>query len=165
MSFEWLPELLLFTDYHGDWEIYVEEIYRIFKKDFINHRVFFRGKIINIRKTPLSRGKEITFWHLISAGNIEEERTPDLRRCERIKWPRFIIENETRREIKVWEKKHKRDLRICLLIEEEKYIIILNKRVNKSNDYEYILLLTAYHIEKKHHIRKLLNEYQRYKND
>ncbi|MNH30689.1 hypothetical protein D3C79_909980 [compost metagenome] len=46
------------------------------------------AKRLGLKRHPVIQGKEATFWHMISEGNDEAERLPDLRRCERIRWPR-----------------------------------------------------------------------------
>ncbi len=46
-----------------------------------------------MKKHPLVDGKEYTFYHITHKGNIENDRTPELRRCERIGWARPVIEN------------------------------------------------------------------------
>ena len=53
----------------------------------------------------IKRGREMgqTFWHMISLGKVESERTPELRRCERVSWPRPLIEQCQRDGVKVWE--------------------------------------------------------------
>ena len=32
---DWLPSLVSFQDYGGDWEQYINAVYQYFKKDFI----------------------------------------------------------------------------------------------------------------------------------
>ena len=38
------------------------------------------------------KGKPGTFWHIVSSGENEEERLPDLRRYERVAWPAHILD-------------------------------------------------------------------------
>src|SRR4030066_170192 len=61
----------------------------------------------------VEKGKEATFWHLISEGKSEKDRLPDLRRCERIRWPRPIIEHHDRLTIKFWGPERKGGKRTC----------------------------------------------------
>ena len=89
----WLPELLNFEDYQNDWNIYFAAIYEAFINDFIKNKTFYGTEQIHLKKHPIIEGKEATFWHLISTGKKESERIPDLRRCERIKWPSSIIQH------------------------------------------------------------------------
>ncbi|MBU0995900.1 MAG: hypothetical protein KJ737_25680 [Proteobacteria bacterium] len=152
----WLPPLILFNDYEGNWDAYLEALYTWFKKDFIDDKPIFQGRRLGLKRHPMTDGKEATFWHMIQEGKIEEERTPDLRRCERIRWPKPIIENDDDPEIKVWKNERRRDTRICLWFVQENYIVILADRG------KYILPWTAYLVEQPHSQRKLRREYEVY---
>ena len=103
------------------------------------------------------QGKEATFWHFISEGTAENDRLPDLRRCQRIRWPRPIIEKADVHQLKVWENKRRREARICIWFEEGEYFVILAKRK------KYVLPWTAYLVTKPHQKKKLLKEYEAYK--
>ena len=47
--------------------------------------------------------KPFTYWHLISEGEVEWDRKPDIRRCERIAWARDILNNAEDKRIKTWD--------------------------------------------------------------
>jgi hypothetical protein len=98
----WLPHLVLFEDSHGDWNAYVEILYAFFKQDFIDSKPCFQGRRLGLKSYPLTNGKEATFWHMTSEGKDEANRTPDLRRCERIRWPKPLIENNIDPKVKYW---------------------------------------------------------------
>jgi hypothetical protein len=153
---DWLPELVLLNDYGGNWDAYLGAIYQYFRQDFVNSKPAFRGTILSLKHHPLYDGKEATFWHLISEGSVEAERLPDLRRCERIRWPRPIIEHDHDPEIKFWKNLRKTEVRMCLWCETEEYLVILAERRG------YILLWTAYPVTQHHRKRKLQKEYDRY---
>ena len=110
-----------------------------------------------LKRHPVIQGKEATFWHLISEGGNEADRLPDLRRCERIRWPRPIIENAAEPVIKIWENERKGERRICLWFDNEDYLVILARRS------DYVLLWTAYLVTLPHQKRKLQQEYEAYK--
>jgi len=154
---KWLPALVIFKDYDNDWNNYLNAIYNFFKDDFVDHNPTFKGIKLRLKRHPLIDGKEATFWHFISKGRKEDERCPDMRRCERIRWPKPIIENAQNIEIKIWENNRKGERRILLLVEKENYLIVLNKRK------KYILPWTAYYIEYEHQKQKLLKEWKAYK--
>jgi hypothetical protein len=78
---DWLPPLVLFEDYQGNWDAYLEAIYGWFKQDFVDNKPVFQGQRIGLKRLPLSFGKEATFWHMNSEGDTEEDRIPDFRRC------------------------------------------------------------------------------------
>lgn len=78
---DWLPDLILLKTYDGHWQRYEDEVYSQFYKDFIESRPVFQGMPVYVER-PLRKGKEQSFWHCIQQGLVEENRTPDLRRCE-----------------------------------------------------------------------------------
>ena len=157
---EWLPELILFQDFGGDWDAYLDAIYQAFRRDFVIGKPLFRETRMVLKRHPVSNGKEATFWHIISEGLDENSRTPDMRRCERIRWPRPVIEMaDNEPSLKVWENQRDGETRICIWLSfgNEDYLVILAKRK------EYTLLWTAYPITYPHQKRKLQREYEAYK--
>jgi hypothetical protein len=93
---------------------------------------------------------------MIQKGVSEEARIPDFRRCERIRWPRPIIEHDGDSDIKVWWNKRKGEKRICLWFKKANYLVILADRG------KYILPWTAYPVKRPHRQRKLQKEYEAY---
>lgn len=150
---EWLPELISFR---GDWDEYIEQLYAIFRQDFIDCPPSYNNRRFAMKKHPVFKGKEATFWHLISEGSVEEERTPDFRRCERICWPRSIIETGHLHGIKIWKNQRQGKTRVLLALDDFSYIVVLDERV------EYYLLWTAYPVEREHQRRKLEREWRNY---
>lgn len=153
---DWLSPLVLLNDYDGDWNAYLDAIYDWFKQDFIYNKPIFQGRRLGLKRHPMARGKEATFWHFIQEGDVEEDRLPDLRRCERIRWPKPIIENDGDPAIKIWRNQRGREERVCLWFEEENYLVILADRGS------YILPWTAYMVEQTHRQKKLQREYEEY---
>lgn len=153
-SIIWLPPLVLFENFQGDWVKYEDALYEFFKKDFIHSTPTFLGEKLGLKRHPLRDGKEATFWHFIRSGPIEEERQPDISRCERIRWPRPSIDNAQDSSIKVWENTRGCEKRICIWIEQENYLIVLARRNG------YLLPWTAYCDDSPHFKRKLQKEYE-----
>jgi hypothetical protein len=151
---DWLPPLEILDQHERNWNRFLDAIYKIFRQDFVDDSPVFRGIRIGLKKHPVSQGKEATFWHIISEGDSEENRKPDLRRCERIRWPRVIIEHAGHMDLKVWQNQRKGEDRILLFLEKENYLVVLAKRKT------YILLWTAYLITEEHNRRKLIKEYE-----
>ena len=151
---DWLPSLILLNDYGGDWSRYFAELYRAFQADFMAQSMSFQGMPLSCKRHPLIEGKEATFWHLISEGKIEAERTPDLRRCERIRWPRAIIEHAADPLVKMWENERKGEVRTLLWLESQEYLVVM------ANRPTYILIWTAYTVTQSHMKRKLRQEYE-----
>lgn len=151
----WLPPLVLFK---GDWGKYLDALYGYFKQDFIDSSPSFKGRRLGLKKHPLNKGKEATFWHFIQEGTNEDDRIPDLRRCERIRWPRPVIENTDESVLKIWENTRKGEKRILLWLEKQEYLVILAERNG------YLLPWTAYLVTEEHRRRKLQKEYEAFKN-
>lgn len=150
---DWLPELLLLEDYDGCWQRYEDEVYARFYADFVESRPIFQGMPVYIKRF-LEGGKERSFWHCIQEGPVEVQRTPDLRRCERIAWIRAIIEHTEDIRIKKWLKKIKNKTRCLLWFEEVDYLIVLEQRRTAW------ILWTAYCVIQPHRKRKLQREYE-----
>lgn len=152
----WLPPLILLRDHQGDWRTYLAAVYAMFKRDFVDSKPVFQGRRLGLKRLPMAQDKEATFWHMIQEGPVEEERIPDFRRCERICWPRPIIEHDTDPAIKVWRNQRGKEQRICLWFAQENYLVILADRG------DYILPWTAYPVEQPHRQRKLEKEHEEY---
>ena len=163
MSCEQLPSLVICNNW-AEFQNYDNILYQIFKRDFIDSKPIFENKEVLIRRHPLVDEREQTFFHITSKDYKEnEERCPDPRRCERIAWVRKFIENDFCLEncdrcdgIKVWEENYKTNQRIYLLLEEERFIVIIERRKT------YCLLVTAYYLYYDHSLRKLLAKYDAY---
>ena len=136
-----LPPLVPLSSCGGSWEEYEEVLYEHFKNDFIRSQPTFPGKAWGMKRHPLRNGKEATFWHIITEGEIETERTPDHRRCERIRWPRPIIEAIQAGTVRTWyqtRRKRGTETRIALALPDFSYVVILAVRRDS------VLLWTAF---------------------
>ena len=143
-------------------------MYEIFKADFISSQPIYENKPVKIRYMPKVDGFEQSFFHVTTCDYLHNtDRAPDAKRCERIRWVRAFIENydcnmdlcEECEGLKVWEEPSKMYQRVHILFEEERYIVILEKRE------QYNLLITAYYCDYNHTLEKLLKRYQRFKNN
>lgn len=151
-----LPELIELSQFGGNFAQYLEAVYDIFTNEFIRNRPTFRGVRLGLKKYPVTDGKEATFWHMTSEGDDEQNRLPDLRRLERIKWPSFIINNSEHPYLRVWENSRGSKTNILIMHEEENYVVILRK----GNGY--LLPWTAYLIEYEWRKKKFIKEYEEY---
>lgn len=162
----WLPELEYFNrddsvNFQDDWKRYEDYLYSIFRKHFIMNKIFWDNLPLRIRYHPKTYGKEEAFYHITCKEYDKDgERAPDFRRCERIRWPKAILEkaappnNPSDWGILMWvEKKN----RIHLFIEIERYLVVIEKRL------DYCLLITAFFVEHDHYVSKLIKRYNRYK--
>lgn len=113
----------------------------------------FRGEKLALKRDRLIEGKEATFWHIISEGRQEAERLPDLRRCERVRWPRPVVDHADAPELKVWCNHRHGEERVCLWFEAQDYLVVLARRKR------YLLLWTAYPVTQEHTRGKLRREW------
>lgn len=155
-SLDWLPNLVTLADCDNDWDAYLDTIYEHFRDDFVRSKPVYPSKRFALKRHPLFAGKEATFWHLISEGSVEDNRLPNLRRCERICWPRPIIESIRSDNVCVWRNMRGRNARIVIAVADFSYVVILDDRE------EYVLLWTAYFVEREHQRQKLAKEYKRW---
>lgn len=155
---KWLPELILLKDYPA--HEYIEAIYKVFEKDFECSKPLFGDYQVNLKRHPITKGKSATFWHLISTGDVESERDIDIRRCERIAWLRPIIEKYNpeikSNEIVWWVEQRKGEERFHLALDDFSYLVVIAKRK------DYVLLWTAFCIEREHQRRKYKKKYENY---
>ena len=152
-----LPDIITLEEYGGDFSSYLEAVYAIFRRDFVDSRPVFEGTRLGLKKHPFIDGKEYTFYHFTHDGDIEKERLPNLRRLERISFPRPMIDNSTHPFLKVWRNKRGTNERILIFHEDESYLIVLEDRG------DFILPWTAYLVEYKNRRIKLMEEYLAYK--
>lgn len=151
------PDLLRFGMFDGDWTAYESELHDIFLNEIARGGLQFRGWPVNCRRHTEVAGRWASFWHLVQEGPVEEDRLPDLRRCERIRWVRWVTENgPTHSEIDEWQ--NMRGTEICTLLwYREEYLVVLAQRKG------YWLLKTAYCTEKSGRLKQLRRERDTYK--
>ena len=148
-----LPPLVKLGDCDGKWKSYIEAVFAEFYRDFICSQPKFRGKKVCCRRDPIYDGKEAGFWHCTSEGSSEQNRTPDLRRCERIRWMRYALEHAEEDGIDCWTKKHGNAIRHLVWLREE-FLVILEERRGGSDCVRYYQLITAFCTPEAHRKRK-----------
>lgn len=132
---KWLPDIVECTDF-SKWNKYLDSIYEIFKKDFVDNRPIFEGKGVNFRKAPMDGKYEHTFIHLTHKDEYHNssnpnDRLPDPRRAERIGWNKAIIENykcsdicENCDKVLYFEEYYKKNIRVYLLFKDVKFLVM-----------------------------------------
>lgn len=166
----WLPQLEYCNDL-GNWAPYQELLYSIFKKDFIDSNPKYENVRVSVKHYPIEYGKEEAFFHTTCKDYTGgRERVPDLRRCERIRWIRAFIENkcdpskcEDCEGIKTWREPYKGKTRVHILLEEEKYMVVLEHRTQNENHGEFYLLITAFYFDYDNALEKQLKHYEQYR--
>jgi hypothetical protein len=153
----WLPELVRLSSYRNDFGRFLDAVYAFFRADFVESRPSFRGERLSLKRHPLVQGKEYTFWHMVSEGSDEATRQPDVPRCERIRWPRPVIEHSTAPALRVWGNVRNGERRVCLWLVANEYLVVLARRKG------YLLPWTAYPVTRSHRKAKLKREYEAFR--
>ena len=82
-----VPDKLFLSDYGGNYSTYIDAVYSVFEKDFIRRKAYFGSWPLQMKVHPEFQDRAYTFYHMTHKGNVENERVPDLRRCERtLRW-------------------------------------------------------------------------------
>jgi hypothetical protein len=153
---EWLPPIVTLADCGGSWEDYLESQYQRFRTDLIHSKpTVFHPRNWALKRHPVSQGKEATFWHVTSEGKTEENRTPDMRRMERVGWIRPMIDayNDPER-VCCWPTQRKGESRPNLAVPDFSYVLVLEEHPT------YVMLWTAFHIEHKYQREKFRRQWE-----
>lgn len=166
MSGDWLALGRSLNDYDGDWTAYVDACYRDYEADFYNGALPWpvSGQRLSLKRMPVDAdGRCNTFWHLVTEGQVEANRTPDLARLERIGWPMALLREfattypqPSSARICWWRNTRGRDSRYLLALADFSYVVVVADRKN------YVLLWTAYPVERQHRRDKFQREYEDY---
>lgn len=148
----WPPPIVECQDL-AKWQEYEDKLYKIYLRDLYRDPPQFFGKIVKTKYHPPYKGKAFSFWHLTHEGKIESERTPDLKRCERLCWIKPFIEQYTK--LYFWIRPDKQN-RHYIWSEEHQYLIVLQPKK------DCFFLVTAYYVERKEKVREYTNEAIRY---
>lgn len=157
---DFLPDSILFSDFGGDWPSFIEEVYSEFKKNFIDSKPQYLGKNVDIIHQTIFDGKERSFWHIVSEGNCcDKDRTPDIRRCEKVTHVRPLIEHTDNscQHYLVWQKFHDKTSknRIYLWCVLDNLLVVLEDR---KSHYK---LITAF-VVKEYNVAYYKKEYDKY---
>jgi hypothetical protein len=160
----WLPALI---EFDRDWnrlDEYVDRVYQVFVRDFVARRPpDLYGVRVSLRRVPEYQGKSYCFWHLVTEGPTEEKRYPVIERCERIAWPRAILEHaSTAKDLPVWRNRRGVDERVLVALPDFSYVVVLQERSAREGG-RFLLLLTAYPVEERHRREKLQREHDGYR--
>jgi hypothetical protein len=106
---------------------------------------------------PETFGKGFAFWHMMQEGQIEDERTIDPERCQRLLWIAWVIANADRDpRIRVFpQQKRGSEQPWALWLFDSDYVVILWERNG------YYLLRTAFVVQN-HKRNELERDWQRH---
>jgi hypothetical protein len=156
-----LPLMICLEDFGGDYSAYIDAVYQVFFRDFIQHRATFGSHKLHLRYHPTFQERPYAFYHMTHKGDIEDQRLPDLRRCERIPWARPTVEQTEKLGLRFWEQTERRNgRRVCIWLDVDNgddYFVILY--VHRH----YVRLLTAFYGGAPNYARKRKKEYEQWK--
>ncbi len=153
-----LPNLYGLDACKGDPLVYIDNLYKYYKEE-IKYGLTYNGKPISCRKSPIFDNKEDSFHHLTcKCFEKNEDREPDLRRCERLTWikPGIMGDHKEKHCFKMYIKEIRGTNKIHLFDEQDRYLIVLEERKT------YVLLVTAFYIQYDNVIQKKRKELQNY---
>lgn len=151
-----LPEIICLEDYGGNYHSYMDAVYEVFARDFLNHHPAFGSYVLKLKYNPEFKHRAYTFYHMTHEGEKEDERIPDFRRCERIPWARPTIEKAVEFGLKFWEQTRNGKSRVCIWMDVDNgdnYFVILDVRKT------FVLLWTAFFADYPHQAQKKQKEY------
>ena len=146
----------------NEYPYYEERLYQIFSECYEEGKLYYKDIPVKMKHYPPDYIPKTGFYHLICenyqhTGN-EDDRSPNLSRCARIRWPKAIIQDCAQNclSLYIWENERRGKQNILLYCPEVDYVVVLGKRAN------YLLLITAYPVEYENKRRDLLKEYTDY---
>jgi hypothetical protein len=165
---KWLPEIIECKNF-SEWNEYLDGLYKIFQKDFVEDKIFFEGKQVNYRRAPKDGKYENAFIHLTHNDELHNskdpnDRVPDPKRAARIGWNKPIIEHypcnescENCEKILYFEEYNGKNVKAYFLFKDVRFLVIIEKRK------KYNLFLTGFYIEYDNVLEKNIKKYEKYK--
>jgi hypothetical protein len=116
-----------------DFSLYLRHVYGVFERDFIRTQPFFRGRRVLVDARLGPDGRAEGFWHLVSRDPKDPALTRDDgfdgARCERIAWPRSVIENAADpQRVRCWCEGEGRKRKWRLALPDFSYVVVLADR-------------------------------------
>ncbi len=153
-GFDWLPDFVSLDGFANDWPSCRDRLYGEFHRDFIGSRPEFLGKRVAVARRFVD-GREAAFHHCVTEGDEEEEkRVPHYGRCQRLRWPRKMIEAAGTDRVRWWKEKQGSKRRVYVTLPDFAYLVVLEE--TKS----HCVLVTAYPVDRDHTRRNHLKRYE-----
>ena len=127
---KWISPIIELTSFNGDAVKYLDHLFSIFKKDFIDKPCKLDGKVIVFDKRLLN-GKP-----------------------ERLPWIKGIIENQHDTVVLSWRNDRDGEKRLLLFLESEDFLVVLGEKKT------VFILITAIYVDNPAQKAKLLKEYK-----
>jgi hypothetical protein len=151
---DWLPNKIRLSDYSGDLNLYIEDLYKVFLSDFFDRPVFLCGKPVYVSSAKEDDGKLERFWHVITDPHSTYPGDIKFERSERLSWIRSVIENMESDQVLFYERFKNKESRVYLFLPGQRFIVVLSE--SKKAYY----LVTAFYIEYSYKVQDYLREYK-----
>lgn len=127
------PDLICLHHYNGDSVSWLNAVYNTYYVEVVRGQLYFQNLPLSCKYTPATDGKGFAFWHCVSEDSSgsgrEDDRTIDPRRCERIGWIAYAINNaQPQGNVIWWETIREGRTRVVIWIPADQYAVILEKR-------------------------------------
>ncbi|MCI6212924.1 hypothetical protein [Bacteroides heparinolyticus] len=135
-----------------------ESLTGVFKRDFVDSSVSFRGKTVEPTPKDGEDTMSILLRHLTTKTENKDEshREYDRDRSIRIHWVKHHISEKTPDKIEVFSTQDRGGIRTYIFDRDESYVVILEPRRDGGSYY----LITAYYL-KGNNCRKIENKLKR----
>lgn len=150
----WLPQLLVVQPWTT--ETY-NGLYTTFCQEIKAHALMLDG--LPVWFFPETEdGRERIFWHLTSRDDDKTgDRIPDLRRCERMHWVRYILANAHASEVIKWDyREPDKTVKTYLWLKDHSFVVILKKYPDGSRR-----LITSFWVDYQSKVRDLESKWKR----
>lgn len=167
---DWLPEMASVNPWTA---VTYELLYGIFCRDIRDGVLKYAGYDVWIFR-DIEDGKETLFWHLTSRQKkaqkvprrkrkilppdleiTDQERLPDLRRCERLPWVKPIIEHPVDPEVLAWDyEEGDQTIKTYVWIKDYDFVVIMKKFPNGKRR-----LITSFYVDSHYKREDFLRKY------
>lgn len=167
---EWLPEMASVNPWT---ESTYQMLYEIFCRDIRDANLKYMGHDVWIF-LEMEDGREAIFWHLTSRKpklekiprrkrkffpavqeDTEQERLPDLRRCERLPWVKPLIEHPTEAEVLAWDHEEgDKTIKTYIWIQGYNFVVIMKKFPDEKRR-----LITSFYVDNEYKRNDFLRKY------
>lgn len=125
---------------------YIDTCEKVFRDGF-SPQVLIAGRRFTANMRDMADGRPARFWHAVSEGREEEERTIALPRCEHLPWIRAIMEGAARGVCPIW---HGEEGKVAASTPDFDYLVVSREIQIRERDERILLFITAFPIEHAH---------------
>lgn len=162
----WLPAL---ASVDGEWHEVIRRLHEVFRRDFIRGNPKLRGFPVRWdRRVEEGDRYDEGFWHLVTKkDHASGDRLLDPDRAKRIAWPAAIIDHAGEDCVLAWDyREGSGRIRTYLWLQEEDFVVILERKILKNDGSEAYFLITSYfaagdssrrNLRRKHEQREIAN--------